>query len=105
MVGGFFERMIQVLKHCLRMFVGQAKLTYQELLTSVAKVELIVNSRPLIYMEPLTPSHLIFGKRLMSLPNNFYYAEPEDSKCKQTFTFFAYCVRSLLESMEEGVFD
>ena len=78
MVGGFFERMIQVLKHCLRMFVGQAKLTYQELLTSVAKVELIVNSRPLIYMEPLTPSHLIFGKRLMSLPDNFYYAEPED---------------------------
>ena len=82
--GGFFERMIQVLKRCLRKLVGQAKLTYQELLTSVAEVELIVNSRPLTYMspldleEPLTPSHLIFGKRLMSLPDNFYYAEPED---------------------------
>ena len=43
-----------------------------------------MNSQPLTYMspldlkEPLTPSHLIFGKRLMSLPDNFYYAEPED---------------------------
>ena len=44
--GGFFERMIQVLKHCLRKLMGQAKLTYQELLTSVAEVELM-NSQPL----------------------------------------------------------
>ena len=30
--------------------MGQAKLTYQELLTSVAEVEFIVNSRPLTYV-------------------------------------------------------
>ena len=48
--------------------VGQAKLTYEELLTSVTEVELILNSRPLTYMsatdleELLTPTHLINGR-------------------------------------------
>ena len=69
--GGFFKRMVQLLKRCLRKMVGQAKLTYEELLTSVTEVELILNSRPLTYMsatdleEPLTPTHLINGRRLL----------------------------------------
>lgn len=62
--GGFFERMIQMMKRCVRKMVGRAVLTYEELLTVVTEVELIINSRPLTYLassdieEPLTPSHL-----------------------------------------------
>lgn len=74
--GGFFERLIQSLKRCLRKMIGKAKLTYEELVTEVAEVELILNSRPLTYIsaedtdEPLTPSHLICGRRLLSLPDH-----------------------------------
>ena len=43
---------------------------------------MILNSRPLSYVstedieEPLTPSHLIIGRRVLSLPNTtMYYSE------------------------------
>ena len=63
--GGFFERMIQSIKRCLKKTIGKAKLTYDELLTVLIEVEAIINSRPLSYVssedldEPLTPSHML----------------------------------------------
>ena len=70
-----FERMIQSAKRCLRKTIGSARLTYDELLTSVTEVEMILNSRPLTYLsaneveEPLTPSHLLIGRRVLTLPD------------------------------------
>ena len=72
--GGFFECLIQSTKRCLKRTIGGSRLSYDELLTAVIEVELILNSRPLSYVstedleEPLTPSHLITGRRLLSLP-------------------------------------
>ena len=63
--------------------VGQAKPTYEELLTSVTEVELILNSRPLTYMsatdleEPLTPTHLINGRCLVTLLDHLCYLESD----------------------------
>lgn len=74
--GVIFERMIQTTKRCLRKTIGSARLTYDELLTSVTEVEMIINSRPLTYQssedaeEPLTPSHLLLGYRVLSLPDS-----------------------------------
>ena len=73
--GGVFERMIQTAKRCLRKTIGKARLTYEELLTSVIEVEMTLNSRPLSFVssedveEPLTPSHLLCGYRILSLPD------------------------------------
>lgn len=42
--------MIQTVKRCLRKTIGNARLTFEELLTSVVKAEMTVNSRPLSYL-------------------------------------------------------
>ena len=73
--GGIFERLVRPTKRCLRKIIGQAKLSYDELLTALTEVEMVLNSRPLTYVssndleEPLTPSHLLIGRRVMSLPD------------------------------------
>jgi hypothetical protein len=70
--------------------LGNARLTYEELLIFVIEVEAILNSRPLTYVsteelnEPPTPSHLIFGRRMLSLPNStIKVIDPEWSLNKQ----------------------
>ena len=73
--GGMFETLIGSMKHCLRKVIGQAKLSHDELLTAVVEAEAVINSRPLTYVslddldEPLTPAHLLTGRRLLSLPD------------------------------------
>ena len=82
--GGVFERLIRSVKRCLKKIIGRAKLTHEELLTIVTEVEMIVNSRPLSYVsqedldEPITPSHLLIGKRVLSLPDSLCYEDDEE---------------------------
>ena len=82
--GGVFERMIGLTKRCLRKLVGRTTLTYEELLTAVAEVEMVLNSRPLSYVssddieEPLTPSHLLVGRRILGLPEDPCYEVSSD---------------------------
>ena len=70
--GGVFERLVMCVKQCLRKTVRQAKLSADELLTVLLEVEVVSNSRPLTVVstedveEPLTPSHFIDGRRIMS---------------------------------------
>ncbi len=72
--GGFYERLIKSVKLCLKKCVGKAMLSYDELQTVIVEIEGVLNSRPLTYQysegieEPLTPSHLIIGRRLLQLP-------------------------------------
>ena len=73
--GGLFERRVGLMKRCLKKSIGQAKVTLDELTTIVAEVDITLNSRPLTYLyaeeleEPLTPSHLLVGRRLYNLPD------------------------------------
>ena len=64
--------MIQSAKRCLRKTIGSARLTYEELLMVVVEVEMTLNLRPLFLQdleETLTPSHLLCGHRVLSLPD------------------------------------
>ena len=74
--GGIFERLVRSVKRCLKKTIGGAILTYEELMTVVVEVKSILNCGPLSYVssedpeKPLTPSHLLCGRRLMSLPHS-----------------------------------
>ena len=80
--GGFFERMVASVKDCLRKTLGNARLSYEELLTLLAEVECTLNARPLTYeynevdQQVLTPSDLIYGRRIKTLPDEI--VEPDD---------------------------
>ena len=79
--GGFWERLIQSVKRPLRKVVGRANLTYDELQTLIVEIEGIVNARPITYVYDdresisfsLTPSHLIYGRRITTMPNSQHY--------------------------------
>lgn len=64
--GGYWERLIGLVKNLLRKNLGKAALTYEELLTMFCDCESYVNSRPLTYISddprdtnPLTPTHFL----------------------------------------------
>ena len=73
--GGLFERLIKSAKRSIKKTIGKSTLSYEELLTVITEVEAVLNSRPISYVstedldEPLTPSHLLIGFRVLSLPD------------------------------------
>ena len=74
LVGGFYGRVVGTVKRCLKKIIGKAKLNHDELNTVMIEVESVLNSRPITYLyeeletEPLTSSHLLYGRRLTTLP-------------------------------------
>ncbi|KAJ8985568.1 hypothetical protein NQ317_011530 [Molorchus minor] len=61
--GGWWERLIRLVKQLLRKMLGKASLSYEDLLSAVCDCESVVNSRPLTYisensadMIPLSPA-------------------------------------------------
>ena len=96
--GGFFERMVGLVKGCLRRVLGNAKLSFEELLTTLVEVEGNLNSRPLTYLydeevetDVLTPSHLIFGRRLTSMPDEItnQVSDDEIGEVNRRFRYLA----------------
>ena len=98
-----FERMIRSTNHCLRKLVGQAHFTHGELLTAVVEIEVVLNACSLSYTlpdteEPLTPSHLLCGYRLLSLPDTSSIPVALMIKIQS----LQQCAESLLEKLAKG---
>ena len=90
MVGrGFWERLVQSTKRCLKKTIGRTSLTFEELHTVVVEIESTLNNRPLSYVYDdiegisscLTPADLIYGHRLSAVPNYRHYEVTSTSQC------------------------
>lgn len=68
-------------KSALKKVIGRCALNYDELLTVLTEIEGVINSRPITYVYDdeesvsyaVTPSQLIYGRRLCSYPNSQHY--------------------------------
>ena len=65
-------------KKAVRKTLGRASVTFVELQTPVVEIKATLNDRPITYVsshigdeEPLTPSHLLYGRRITSLPFDY----------------------------------
>ncbi|XP_063436092.1 uncharacterized protein LOC134717532 [Mytilus trossulus] len=73
--GGMWERMIGLTKISLKKVLGRAHVNNETLRTVLTEIEATLNDRPVTYIstdirdpEPLTPSHLIHGRRITTVP-------------------------------------
>ena len=68
--GGFYERLINIIKTCLKKVIGKSFLNYEEINSALIDVERTLNSRPLTHLEEdnteiaLTPFHLLYGRNV-----------------------------------------
>lgn len=81
--GGLYESGIKSAKYHLKRVVGDRSLTFEELTTLFARVEAVLNSRPLTGLssdpnefETLTPGHFLIGRELLSVPEYSLTDEP-----------------------------
>jgi hypothetical protein len=72
--GGFWERLIGLTKTTLKKILGQAYISIQGIQTFIVEIKALLNDRPITYVtseadnpEPLTPSHLLYGRRVRQL--------------------------------------
>ena len=68
--GGFWERLVGMVKSCLKKSCGREKLSFTELLTVLFEVENVLNNRPLDFVrdddvsDVLTPNFLLYCRNL-----------------------------------------
>ena len=74
--GGFYERLIGMIKRSLRKAVGKKHFTLEQLITLLTEIEAVLNSRPLTYVYEdlesgftLTPAHFLVANRKLGLPS------------------------------------
>ena len=75
MVRRFWECIIGLTKQAVRKTLGRTFISLKQLETMVTEIEAMLNDRPLTYIssdltdpEPLTPSHLVYGRRIQPVP-------------------------------------
>ena len=72
--GGFWERLIGITKMSMKKVLGRVHISLLMLQTIIVEIEALLNDRPLTYVssniqdpEPLTPAHLLYGRRITAL--------------------------------------
>jgi hypothetical protein len=78
-MGGFYERLVGIVKRALRKTIGKKLLTSDQLQTVIKEAEAVVNSRPLVYVGDdinsvitITPNHFLCLNQNTGIPARTY---------------------------------
>ena len=79
--GGYWERLVQSVKRCLKKTIGRATLSFEESATVLVEIESTLNNRPLTYLygdeecpsQAVTPADLIYGRKIAETATNLQY--------------------------------
>lgn len=84
--GGLWEAAVKSAKYHVTQVVGDLRLTFEDLSTIFARIEAIMNSRPITPLSEdptdltaLTPGHFLIGDALLSLPENDFTSQPSQT--------------------------
>ena len=87
--GGFWERLIGMTKTAIKKVLGRRHISLSTLETIIVEIEAVLNDRLLTFVsseagdpEPLTPAHLLHGRRITCLP---YQAVEIDELTDQSY--------------------
>lgn len=77
--GGIWEAGVKQVKHHLTRIVGDRKLSYEELYTTLTQIEAVLNSRPLAPCSDdpsdytaITPAHFLIGREMQAVAEPSY---------------------------------
>ncbi|XP_055615394.1 uncharacterized protein LOC129761685 [Toxorhynchites rutilus septentrionalis] len=83
--GGLWEAAVKSAKTHMLKEIGKVSITYENMLTLLAQIEMCLNSRPLTVLpsdpsdlEALTPGHFLVGSNLQAIPEAFLQNIPEN---------------------------
>ena len=114
--GGFFERLIGIMKQSLSKTVGKGLLSYGELEEVLLDIECMMNNRPLLYYKGdefdkpvLTPNTLINGEVKLLLEEDLENL-PENTNITKRLQYIQQCkyqlrkrwIKEYLHALEEG---
>ena len=103
--GGFYERLVGLVKRCMRKSIGRKYLSLEQLTTLLTEIEAVLNSRPLTYVYEdldsgftLTPGHFLVTNRKHGLCNS----SNADYHCDEDFQPNKDSVTKLIEMWKKG---
>ena len=103
--GGFFERLIGIMKRALTKKIGRALLRYHELEDVLLDIECFMNNRPLCYIEEefdqpvLTPNILLRGS-----PADYLEEDTEETEyqmCTRRMRYLSICRKQLRKRWQD----
>ena len=98
--GGFYEKLVGMVKRCLRKFTNKKHFSLDQFITILAEIEAILNSRPLTYIYEEIESGFTFSPTHFLVKLGLH--NTGDADCHEDFQPNMYSASKLVELWKKG---